>query len=222
MDHIEAIRLMAAEKYVLDELEPDTREAFEDHFFGCAECALDVRAGIAFREHCKLELAEPPSPVVVAERKAAGWLHWLRPAIAVPVMAVLLAVIGIQQLVVYPRLREQVATLETPEVLASASLVNVNTRGPERAVIRVHRDEPFLLFVDIPSVPQASSYRAELNDPDGNPQWSIVVPAEVTNDTVAIRAPLGPKTSGVYTLVVRTADASGVEVGRYPFELRLY
>lgn len=223
MDHNEAIRSMAAEKYVLEELEPGARDAFEEHFFSCTECALDVRAGIAFREHCKVELADVPAPVVrVPERKTAGWFQWLRPVIAVPAMAALLAVIGIQQLLVYPRLKEQVAKIETPQILPSASLINVNTRGAEAAAITVRRDEPFLLFVDIPHTEGTSSYRAELKDADGNLQWSIMVPAEVTKDTVAIRTPLGLKRAGVYTLVVRTADARDVEVGRYPFELRLY
>ena len=47
MDHSESIRLMAAEKYLLGELAPELREQFEEHFFDCQECALDVRAGAA-------------------------------------------------------------------------------------------------------------------------------------------------------------------------------
>ena len=59
MDHSESIRLMAAEKYLLGELTPDLQEKFEEHFFECQECALDVRAGAALVEHSKVVLAEP-------------------------------------------------------------------------------------------------------------------------------------------------------------------
>ena len=42
------------------------------------------------------------APVPVS--KAAGWLAWLRPAFAVPVFALLLAVVGYQNFVTVPRL----------------------------------------------------------------------------------------------------------------------
>ena len=48
MDHGEALQMMAAERYLLDELTPEERDAFELHMFGCHECALDLRAGAAF------------------------------------------------------------------------------------------------------------------------------------------------------------------------------
>src|SRR5438034_11097718 len=37
MDHREALREMLAERYLLDELSPDTREALEERFVGCSE-----------------------------------------------------------------------------------------------------------------------------------------------------------------------------------------
>src|ERR1700730_4400894 len=44
MDHETAIRVQAAERYLLDEFSPEERTEFEDHFFGCSECADEVRA----------------------------------------------------------------------------------------------------------------------------------------------------------------------------------
>ena len=84
MDHSESIRLMAAEKYLLGELAPELREQFEEHFFDCQECALDVRAGAALVEHSKVVLSEPVAvSVPVPARAKAGWLAWLRPALVV-------------------------------------------------------------------------------------------------------------------------------------------
>jgi len=227
MDHSESIRLMAAEKYLLGELTPELREQFEEHFFGCQECALDVRAGAALVEHSKVVLSEPVAesvrrPVAVPAR--AGRLAWLRPAFVAPVLAALLVVVGYQNLVTYPKLKGEVAVVNRPQILASASLINANTRGAGKTVVTARQGEPFLLFVDIPAETRFSSYVAELDGPHGNSEWSLTIPAETTKDTVPIRVPADHRQAGVYTLVVRGVDSSsgkGVEVGRYPFELQI-
>ncbi len=223
MDHTEAIRLMAAEKYLLGELAPDSCEQFEEHFFECQECARDVRTGAAFVEHSKVLLATPtPQPSqVVAVQRPGGWLGWLRPALAVPVLAVLLAVVGYQNLVVYPKLR---GAVDAPRILASASLMSANTRGANKTVVTARQGEPFLLFVDIPGEARFSSYLAELQGPGGGLEWSLSIPGESVKDTVSIRVPPGQRGPGMYTLVVRGLDSTGAkgpEVGRYPFEFRI-
>lgn len=48
MGHDEAIQMLAAERYLLDELDHKLREEFEEHLFDCRECALDLRAGVIF------------------------------------------------------------------------------------------------------------------------------------------------------------------------------
>ena len=80
MNHTEAIEQLAAERYLLDELAPDAREAFEDHFFDCQECALDLRAGALLIDQAKVELPKAANQAVVKERiaktKSASWLGW--------------------------------------------------------------------------------------------------------------------------------------------------
>jgi hypothetical protein len=228
MDHSEAIRLMAAEKYLLDELTPESREQFEEHFFDCEDCALEVRAGAAFVEHSKVVLAGPvavsPLKVPVPVPANPDWFAWLRPVFAVPAMAVLLVVIGYQNLVTYPKLKGEVGVFNRPQILASASLINANTRGANRTVVPARQGEPLLLFVDIPGEARFSAYVAELYGPAGNSEWSLTIPADATKDTVPIRVPPDHRAGGMYTLVVRGVDATGekgTEVGRYPFELQI-
>jgi Putative zinc-finger len=229
MDHSESIRLMASEKYLLDELTPELRDQFEEHFFDCQECALEVRAGAAFVEHSKIVLSEPVAVSTMSVPAAAsvarpGWFARLRPAFALPVLAALLLVVGYQNLVTYPKLKGEAAAFSRPQILASASLINANTRGAGRTVVSARQDEPFLLFVDIPGDARFSSYVAELDGPAGNSEWSLAIPAETTKDTVPIRVPASHRGAGSYTLVVRGVDSSGgkgVEVGRYPFELQI-
>ena len=228
MDHSEAIRLMAAEKYLLGELTNESRDQFEEHFFECQECAQDVRAGAALVEHSKVVLAGSPQPApqVVPARQAAkqagGWLGWLNPALAVSALAVLLAVVGYQNLVTYPKLKGEMALVNRPQLLASASLINANTRGGNKIVVSSHQGEPFLLFVDIPAETRFSSYIAELDGPTGKFQWSLTIPADAAKDTVNLRVPPGDYPAGTYTVVVRGVSASEtIEVGRYPFELQV-
>jgi hypothetical protein len=227
MDHSESIRLMAAEKYLLDELTPELREQFEEHFFDCQECALEVRAGAAFVEHSKVLLSGPvavPARALVPVPAKPGWFAWLRPAFALPVLATLLVVIGYQNLVTYPRLKGEVAVVDAPRLLASASLINANTRGGNKPVVSAGEGEPFLLFVDIPAEARFSSYVAELDGPTGTSEWSLTIPAETVKEMVSIRVPADHHGAGMYTLVVRGVDPSGgkgSEVGRYPFELQI-
>ena len=48
MDHEEAVRLQAAEKYVLGDLAQELCDAYEEHYFDCQECATEVIATAAF------------------------------------------------------------------------------------------------------------------------------------------------------------------------------
>ncbi len=56
MDHNEALRLHAVEKYVLGELPPSLRDEFEEHFFECQECALDVNEAAEFVDNVRAVL----------------------------------------------------------------------------------------------------------------------------------------------------------------------
>ncbi len=97
MDHLEAKRLHASEKYVLGELSAEQRDAYEEHYFDCAECAEDVKATLTFVSAGREVFREEPVPAYSAPKELARrprWASWLRPLIAVPAVAVLLLVVG--------------------------------------------------------------------------------------------------------------------------------
>ena len=56
MDHNEAVRIQATEKYVLGELPPPLRNDFEEHFFECQECAQNVKAAAEFVDNVRAVL----------------------------------------------------------------------------------------------------------------------------------------------------------------------
>lgn len=219
MDHEEAVRLKATERYLLSELDPDQRDQFEEHLFDCHECALDVRAAAMFVEQSKNVLSEARRPVLVkaATPVRKGWPAWFRPAFAAPLMATLLAVIGYQNLVVLPEMKQA----NVPEVLPSA-FINVAARSGTAPFVQAKRGETFLLLVNFPGENRFSSYVADLYDPAGGIKCSVPISSEASNDTVPVRIP-SQKTPGVYSLAVRgiLPDGSRLEIGRRPFELRL-
>ena len=220
MDHSEAVSEMLAEKYLLNELSTESRERFEEHFFECQECAADVKSGALLIEEMKTALAKPParSPAMQPERGHSGWLGWLRPALTVPALVVLLAVIAYQNLVSYPQLK---MAANAPQVLPWAS-VNVSARGATTPSITASKGQGFLLFVNIPPDAKYSSYIAELQGPSGKAEWTLTMPA-TSEDGYPVRVPGKERVDGTYTLVVQGVGTTGerTEIGQTPFELHV-
>jgi hypothetical protein len=223
MDHSESIRLMAAEKYLLGELAPELREQFEEHFFDCQECALDVRAGAALVEHSKVVLsdrvAETDARSQVSVPARAAWLAWLRPAWVVPVLAALMLVIGYQNLVTYPQLKQMASS---PQILPWAS-INVSTRGTSTTQISPRMGQGFHLLVNIPPESRYTSYTFDLSSPSGRLEWSRTIPAAASDEARSIYVPGANQEQGVYTLAVRgnTATSQSSDLGHYSVEVQI-
>lgn len=207
MDHSDAIQQMAAERYLLDELTPEEREAFEEHVFDCPECAFDLRAGNVFITEAKSQLPEllaqsslaaahPSKPAA----KKSRWSLWLQPAFAVPVFAVLLAVIAYQNVSVIPGLRKDAAT---PRILHSTA-IHIGTRGSPHTAVTADRTEGVALSFELPST--YSSFLFELHDPSGNQVWTHTVTgstSDTANDSiVSLVIPADGLREGSYTLVI--------------------
>ena len=221
MDHTESIRLMAAEKYLFGELTPEQREQFEEHFFDCQECALDVRAGAALVEHSKVVLAEPVaiSPARMPVAAKVGRWAWLRPAFVVPILAVLLVVVGYQNLVTYPQLKQLASS---PQILPWAS-INVSTRGTSTTQISTRPGEGFHLLINIPPDSHYASYTFDLSSPSGRLEWSRTTPAASSDEARSIYVPGANQEQGIYTLAVRgnTAANQSSDLGHYSIEVQI-
>jgi len=223
MDHDVVVREKMTERYLLDELDPEARDEFEGHFFECQDCAMDVRAGAAFIDQSKVVLSEKPAelPDVVVDnsRQKPSWFGWLRPAFAAPALALLLAVVGYQNLVTYPQLAK---ALNRPQVLAWAPL-NLATYGSSAQPLSVPRGNGFGLFVRIPSDDSYSQYKADLYNPAGRLEWSLVIPAASVQDHWLVQVPAGNREAGTYTLAVSGVTAAGdrKDIGQATFQLQI-
>jgi hypothetical protein len=214
MDHQQATEMTAVERYLLDELSPEVRAEFEEHFFDCQECAVDLRATDAFLSAAKLEFKRNPVP----NRPLASF--WPA-AIAWSALAASLLVIAYQNVIVFPHLRNQIAELKAPEILPSISLVAGNSRGAQIPAAEVRSNQPFLLQFDLPVEDRFSSYSCLLYSPTGSLSWRVEVSSQAAKDTISIRVPSAGKQSGEYTLAVRgnTGAAGAVDLARYRFTL---
>jgi len=227
MDHTAVVRDKTTERYLLNELDPKLRDEFEEHYFACPECALDVSAGFQFVEQSKAVLAERSEPIPVRATpgggpakpaRGAGQLFaWLRPAFAAPVLALLLAVVGYQNLVTYPRLQSD---LKRPQILPAVS-VNIGTYGAGETT--VPEGKGLLLFVRIPPDGAYARYTAELYDPAGKLEGSFTITASAGQDQWSVAVPAARREAGTYTMSVHGVTSSGgtKDLGSTPFELQI-
>lgn len=226
MEHIDAVQTSAVEKYLLNELTPDQRDQFEEHYFGCVECADDLRATATFVDLAKSELKTHPAakPVPDKGRKQSRFFLWT-PAFLVPALAALLMVVVYQNIVVFPHMRDEVATLGSAEILPSVSLLGNNSRSGEAHPALAPEGRPFELRVDIPTEDRFTSYTCELLSPSGASVWHVDVSPQQAKDTVAVLVPSVNGPVGNYTLVVRghlkdSGGSGGDQLARYPFVLQ--
>ncbi|HSS96243.1 MAG TPA: zf-HC2 domain-containing protein [Terriglobales bacterium] len=225
MDHPEAIRLMAVEKYLLNELSPELRRSFEEHLFECKECEFDVQAGYALIDGSKEALASTAVELEKAKvpGKQSSWFAWFRPAFAAPVMALLVFVVGYQNFVTVPALKNEVAAAQSPHILNTAYLTAGVSRG-SAVQVTTKRNYPVSLTFDIPAESRFASYMCELQSSAGVLEGSLPVSAEAARNSVSISFYPKRGNSGTYQLVVFGVSQDSnqrVEIERQPLELQV-
>jgi hypothetical protein len=215
---------MAAERYLLGELTPDVRDAFEAHFFDCPECALDLRAAAAFVDEAKAQLPAltnplPASTPVRTEKpeirsgsKHLGWFLSWRPAFAVPVFAALILVVGYQNLVTLPALRSEATQ---PRLLPWVPL-HAATRGGVGPTIAADRQHGVALPIDLSQQTGSdayASYSFDLLDAQGKHVWTGSIAASPASDSgdqkLLLAIPGDLLRSGAYTLAVAGVGPHG-------------
>ena len=208
MDHDLAMKSQACEKYLLGELSPELRDAYEEHYFGCAECAAQLQAAAEFMAAGRGILAAVPAAVPQADyvRVPRGWMRWMNPLVAIPAFAVLLLVIGYQNVVTIPHWKQAAE----PRVLRMYSLISANTRSEGGLVFSVTADEPFGVYVDVPVDPAYANYLLRLEDPAGGSTLLRSLTAQEAQKTQVVTVDPGKK-SGKFAVVVSGLNTPGAE-----------
>jgi len=221
MDHNEAVRLQAAEKYVLGQLPKEQHAAYEEHYFDCPACAEEIKATVAFMESARQVVGEEVAQAVDEERlvpaapRASGWFGWLlRPAFAVPVFAALLLFVGYQNGVTIPRLKDPTSNQVGQNISSSFQLrgsVRGGNEGDDTAnKVRVRAGESFALNFDFTPTGTFSEYDWQLRDQAGRAVKSGHISGDKKYQAVSLNVAGGVESAGKYNLVFfGSADGAG-------------
>jgi hypothetical protein len=224
MNHDQAIREQAVERYLLGELAEDARARFEEHFFDCAICASDLKTGAAFVDALRAEResagSREPNIHLVPKRIAAPWLRpWL-----VPALAASLLVVAYQNILVLPAMRRAATVAQAPAVMNNLILANMDARGADIRKVVAPAHGSFLISVDIPSKAEYASYLCLLYNSSGKQLWQIPITTQQAENTIPLNVPTDKAANGTNELRVLGLPAAGgppVEVGRYRFGLQV-
>jgi hypothetical protein len=197
MDHKEAVETMAAQRYVLDEMTPEDQDAFEEHFFGCAECAADVKDSETIADTLRSE--KNAVKKFAPRRSQTRWL-------AIAASLALVAILGYQNLFTIPGLRRETAVARSPRIVASVYL-RESVRAEEQ-LEPVNGSEAFTLDFDFVPPPSAKSVVVDVADAAGRVRIHQAITAERVRDTVHLFVPAGSLPPGRYTLRARSEPAS--------------
>ncbi len=227
MDHTEAVRSSAAERYTLGDLPVAQVEEFERHFFECPQCSEELRALAILAENTRAVFAEQPEPFVqqpapvvapqrtplVVEKARAWWKQpWMIPAFAAIAVAVFAGTENLQ-------MRRQLLQMNQVGQVSEFPLFAV-ARGVETPVTPHANDAFFVVYLDENWDGQAQS--AVLQDEAGKGEARTFPIMDQGKATLDIRIPVHALKEGRYILSVRGKNASGAEgeLARYPFTLR--
>ena len=228
MDHEEMARRGTVEEYLLGGLDAREREAFEEHFFDCPECAADVRAGATFLATARPLLGEGLSDEPVRPRGLATPARTTlrgQPAFlaAVSSLAAVLCLAAYQGWVVIPRLQREVESLDALRAVPSYFLTVARSEAPTIAVLPGDRhvvltlsqswDRPF------------PAYHCLLQDAAGRVLLEETVNSRSATSELELLLPVRGLAAGSYVLVVfgvetgQTPKAGATPLARYQFQL---
>ena len=222
MEHQEALQFHAAERYLLGELEGPEREAFEEHFFDCRECAEAVAANAMLADNSRAVFREREQrrALQAAARRSGRLRDWLAVPRLIPALAAmaLLLVAGYQRMVTIPGLRRQLAASNAVQPVEAFAL-RAESRGGAQVIAAPRAAKHFTLYIDLP-VESAAAYRCDILDAAGAVRASLQVARPAAGDTLNLLLDPARFPAGEYTLVVHNAAAPAGELGRYAFTLQ--
>jgi hypothetical protein len=202
MDHNEALQLQAAVKYVLGELSQVQREEYEEHYFDCGECAIDLKALATFADTTREVLRQERASQLAKDLASArgGWLRWFQPVTAVPAFAALLLLIVYQNTVMIPHAREVASSGTAQIIFSSYPLRGVNTAGEEGRTLSIRPAEAFFLNFDFVPTRSFDGYIAQLEDTQGHVLLRSKIAGGNANQEAHLPIPAGMLHPGKYVL----------------------
>jgi Putative zinc-finger len=218
MNHNEAIKNKAVDKYLLGELAGPQREEFEEHFFCCTECAEGVQTGTMFADNLRAVLREKPHLARASAATRTSWWQRFFSPILVPAFAAAMLCLVYQNAVQIPTLRTQVRQASASRALPSFA-VHAIARGESQVITLTGNMRFYNLYLDLPGE-SAGGYQCSIADANGTEQFSIPGCENQQSGTLYIRMNALQTAPGQYMLLVRSSVPGSQEIERYPFTVR--
>ena len=222
MNHELSIKMQAADKYLLGELSPSERDAFEQHFFECPECAEDIRLGFHFKDNANAVFREEARPAAYRPARR-DWFAWIRPIVMAPVAACLAIALfsGYQNAVEIPALRARVSRLERPQVLSSNVVLAPSARASVPSIAVSSAEQFFSLSLAVVASRPAERYQCELRPESGRTIWTVPVPRLDPDANLTLLIPTSEVPDGYYDAVILAVTGrDATELDRYHFAVR--
>jgi len=211
MDHDTAIRIQAAERYILEEFPPEERAEFEEHFFECPECAEEVRSATIFAANATQALKEERAKQSATWERSASRpsrRFWWTLAASAALNLALLAGIGL----------ERFGTRDTaiqPQFYSTVA-VAAASRGSQSAAQLPAGAQFFGVRFDLLPGQQFQSYAYQMLDAKGSvrDEKSLAAPGGESSE-LQFSVPIVSLESGQYVVVVLGKQSgNSTEIGR--------
>jgi Putative zinc-finger len=212
MEHNDAIGCQAAVKYVAGELSAEGRDAFEAHFFDCAECAEEVRWEQIFAANVRaISRNEPQRPPRASWWEACQAWFRARPAFALSLAANAVLALGFGYILVH----------NTRGAGAGARLMATYFAAPPSRAIEQPTEisaGATVFAVHFPRPEQTyPTYVYDILDAGGRRESAgfLKAPASLVGD-LFMEVPVGGLRAGVHNLVIRDNLGNDI-VARFQF-----
>lgn len=211
MEHAESIQTNAAERYLLDEMPDGERDAFEDHYFDCTECARDVRDGARMMAAGREVVQEPPATVHPMRTKRS-LAQWIPQAAAAGIIGGVMGWYGAINTGL-----QRVATIEP--AAAPYAILTEAERGPGDPPVQIHAATSVILNYGIPTRDEAASYVSTIRDGGGKTWLSTAHTRDQAADPIVLIARDLPR--GSYQVVIEGVrkDGKRFPISTSPFEV---
>ena len=199
MEHAEAVKTKAAERYMLGEM-PDTEaESFEEHYFDCSVCANDVRDEMKVLEWGR-EIAKDqrvPLPMI-SRRRFTQWI---------PLAAAAALVVGLG-LPMAMRSGKEGPSAEPGRMISLGTGVS---RGPDDNVFVLRKGETPMPSVDVAVADgsQFAAYEATVHDDHGTRLTPVSKPAALVEKEGTIEFVLRDLPAGTYAVTIEGVRKDG-------------
>jgi hypothetical protein len=221
MDHLEADKTKAVERYMLGDLSVSEVEDFERHFFDCPQCSEELRMLTIFQENARAVFGEqdltPIPRSVHAPESAAGWWRGFSPLFWNRNWATAMAalVIGIFAGYMAFTMREGAQAIKGYPLYALA-------RGEETIVSPTAKSKFYRVHFDKTWEGNYESYRAVVRDATGAVKLSMPVDLDAQDEEVEVLVPTRKLASGKYVLVMMGSNAGKeTELAVLPYTLKI-